>query len=119
MLEIKLSLQTRRPSEKAAVIDIEGEFTGAAENELMDVYAQVSETNPRAIILNFSKMEYMNSSGIGLLIMLLIRIQRHDQHMMVYGLNDHYRQIFKLTRLDEAVRICKGEADALAAAEVL
>jgi anti-sigma B factor antagonist len=34
---------------------------------------------------------------------------------MAYGLTDHYRQIFALTRLDEAIEIFDDEAAALAA----
>ncbi len=45
----------------------------------------------------------MNSGGIGLLVMLLVRAQRNRQRVLAYGLSEHYRQIFELTRLDEAV----------------
>jgi anti-sigma B factor antagonist len=46
---------------------------------------------------------------------LLVRAQRQRQRVLAYGLSDHYRQIFELTRLDEAVGIHDSEADALAA----
>ena len=59
-------------------------------------------------------MTYMNSSGIGLLVTLLIRANRQGQRIYALGLNDHYRQIFELTRLDEAIRLCDGEAQARA-----
>jgi anti-sigma B factor antagonist len=36
--------------------------------------------------------------------------------LLACGLNDHYRQIFELTRLDEAITIYDDEAAALAAA---
>ena len=55
----------------------------------------------------------MNSSGIGLLVTLLVRAHRQGQQVLAYGLSDHYRQIFELTRLDEAVGIHDTEADAL------
>ena len=69
----------------------------------------------RAIVLSFAGLEYMNSGGIGLLVTLLVRAQRQRQRVLAYGLSDHYRQIFELTRLDEAVGIHDGEDDALAA----
>jgi anti-sigma B factor antagonist len=34
---------------------------------------------------------------------------------MACGLSEHYRQIFELTRLNEAISICATEAEALAA----
>jgi anti-sigma B factor antagonist len=58
----------------------------------------------------------MNSSGIGLLVTLLIRIQRQKQQLLAFGLSEHYRQIFDLTQLDKAIGIHASEAAALAAA---
>jgi anti-sigma B factor antagonist len=58
----------------------------------------------------------MNSGGIGLLVTLLVRANRRSQKLMAYGLSEHYRQIFELTRLDEAVGIHDNEQGALAAA---
>jgi anti-sigma B factor antagonist len=67
-------------------------------------------------VLNFSGLEYMNSGGIGMLVTLLVRANRQRQQLFAYGLNEHYRQIFELTRLDEAIGIYENEADALVAA---
>jgi anti-sigma B factor antagonist len=58
----------------------------------------------------------MNSSGIGLLVTLLIRTQRQKQDLLAYGLSEHYQQIFELTRLNEAISIYPGESEALTAA---
>jgi len=77
---------------------------------------QASAGNVHAIILNFTGLEYMNSSGIGLLVTLLIRAQRQRQRLLAYGLSEHYRQIFELTRLNEAIGIYSSEAEALAGA---
>jgi anti-sigma B factor antagonist len=55
----------------------------------------------------------MNSSGIGLLVTLLIRTQRQNQRLLAYGLNQHYQQIFELTRLNEAIGIFPNEIEAL------
>lgn len=111
-----VTMEVRKISEHTSVIDINGEVTGFAENALMDAYTQASTGNTNAIILNFSQLEYMNSSGIGLLVTLLIRVQRHKQKLMAYGLNDHYKQIFDLTRLNEAISIYPSEEAAAAAA---
>ena len=44
-----------------------------------------------AIVLNFTGLEYMNSGGIGLLVTLLVRANRHTQRLLAFGLTDHYR----------------------------
>ncbi len=100
----------------AAVIDISGDVTAASEETLMDAYNRGSENGARAIVLNFSGLDYMNSGGIGLLVTLLVRANRQRQRLLAYGLTEHYRQIFELTRLDEAIAIYESEEEALAAA---
>jgi anti-sigma B factor antagonist len=57
----------------------------------------------------------MNSSGIGLLVTLLIRANRQKQRLLASGLSEHYRQIFELTRLNEAITIYPTEKEALEA----
>jgi anti-sigma B factor antagonist len=109
------TMSVRKVNDQVSVIDIQGEVTAAAENALMDAYTQAGP-QARAIILNFNGLEYMNSSGIGLLVTLLIRVNRQKQRLLAFGLSDHYRQIFDLTRLDEAIAIHADEAAAVAAA---
>ncbi len=100
----------------AGVVDIRGDVTAGSEDVLMSAYDETGDA--RAIVLNFSDLSYMNSGGIGLLVTLLVRANRRSQRLMAYGLSDHYRQIFELTRLDEAVGIHDSEQAALAAAGV-
>ncbi len=116
MATTQLNLTVRKPSNSVAVIDIHGEVTGAAETPLMSAYEEASHNGVRTVILNFSNLEYMNSSGIGLLVTLLIRVNRQKQRMFSYGLSDHYQQIFQLTRLNEAISIYPDETSALNAA---
>ena len=74
----------------------------------------MSNGTTKTIILNFNELEYMNSSGIGLLVTLLIRTQRQKQSLVAYGLSEHYQEIFTLTRLDEAISTYGSEEEALA-----
>jgi anti-sigma B factor antagonist len=116
MSKPNLTIQVRLATPTIAILDIHGEVTGFGENALMDAYTQASSLSARTIGLNFTNLDYMNSSGIGLLVTLLIRIQRQKQRLVAYGLSDHYLQIFELTRLNEAIGIYNSEAEALASA---
>ncbi len=110
------NVQTRvRQEGGAGIIAIQGEVTGFAEDALMSAYAEASAGATPVIILDFTGLEYMNSTGIGLLVTLLIRAQRQQQRLLACGLSDHYRQIFDLTRLNEAIGIYDSQAEALAA----
>ncbi len=115
MTQANVTMSVRKPTANASIIDIQGEINSYAENALMDAYAQAGAGGVRNVILNFQNLEYMNSSGIGLLVTLLIRAKRQNQRLLAYGLSDHYRQIFELTRLSEAISVYEDEDAALAA----
>ena len=119
MPQAQVTMDVRKVNDSVSVIDVKGELTAFAEGVLMDAYGQASDGRVRAIVLNFEGLEYMNSSGIGLLVTLLIRINREKQKLLTYGLSDHYRNIFQITRLDDAISIYNTEEDAVQAASVL
>jgi len=115
MPETGTALEVRRASEQAAIIAVRGELTGGAEALLMDAFARAADPSTRVVALDFSELDYMNSTGIGLLVTLLVRAQRQRQRLMAFGLSEHYRQILSLTRLDEAIGVVETEAEALRA----
>jgi anti-sigma B factor antagonist len=115
MPQANVVMNVRKINNSVSIIDIEGEVSAFAEDTLMEAYAEASTPTTRTIILNFNGLEYMNSSGIGLLVTLLIRINRQKQRMLAFGLSEHYKHIFELTRLNEAIGIYDSEVDVLAA----
>jgi anti-anti-sigma factor len=100
---------------EASVIHIAGDVTAACEQSLMTAHEEATDAGAKLVILDFSGMEYMNSGGIGMLVTLLVRGQRRHQAVAAVGLSEHYRQIFELTRLDEAITLHDDVAAALAA----
>jgi anti-anti-sigma factor len=100
----------------AAILRISGDITSASEADLGAAYGLAVANGASAVVLDFTKLEYMNSGGIGLLVTLLVRAQRGGGRLVATGLSDHYRQIFELTRLDEAIEIVADEDAAVLAA---
>jgi anti-sigma B factor antagonist len=116
MAELSVNMTSRKVGDKVSVIDIKGDVTSASEGVLMQAYEEGGGEKSKIVLLNFSGLEYMNSGGIGMLVTLLVRANRHKQKLLACGLNAHYRQIFELTRLDDAIGIYDTESDALTAA---
>lgn len=100
----------------ASVLDINGDITAGSEPALMSAYEEAARQGARRLVLNFGGLEYMNSGGIGMLVTLLVRANRHHQELAAFGLSHHYREIFEITRLDEAITIYDSEQSALAGA---
>ncbi|MFZ6005124.1 MAG: STAS domain-containing protein [Actinomycetota bacterium] len=99
----------------AGVVEVQGDMSAACEDALMAAYALACSPATKGVVLNFDRLDFLNSGGIGLLVTLLVRANRSGQRLGACGLSDHYREIFELTRLDEAITIHPTEAEALAA----
>lgn len=112
MMDTRLDTEARGD---VGVVRIVGDLTPASEDSLSDAYGKASADGNRAVVLDFTSMEYMNSGGIGLLVQLLVRANRSKHGLAATGLSDHYRQIFQVTRLDEAITIHDDVDTAVAA----
>jgi anti-anti-sigma factor len=109
-----VTMEVRQGPDGTAIVDIKGEVTSACESVLMSAYEDAGGADAKRLVLNFSGLDYMNSGGIGMLVTLLVRANRQHQQLAAFGLSDHYKQIFELTRLDEAISIYPDEGAALA-----
>lgn len=108
-----VTISVREVNEQVSAIDIGGELTSFAEEELSDALSQASAGDICCVILNFRDLTYMNSSGIGLLVTSLIRLGRLDKRLVAVELSEHFRQIFELTKLNEAIHLYETEEEAL------
>ena len=109
------SMEVSAVESGAAVIAIIGDVTSACEEQLMLAHESATDAGATRLVLDFARMEYMNSGGIGMLVTLLVRAQRRQQGIAAIGLTEHYRQIFQLTRLDEAISLHDDLTSALRA----
>jgi anti-anti-sigma factor len=101
-----------------AIIDLHGEIDASAENVLNSAYNEAESEEPGSILLNFSNVQYINSTGIALIVSLLGRARKSQRRLLACGLSDHYVEIFKITRLADFMSVFPDEASALKDATV-
>jgi anti-anti-sigma factor len=94
------------------VIDMPAHIDITSEPTLDTAYSEVSPTGP--VLLNFSGTEYINSSGIALIVGILARARKQSRPVAAYGLTAHYREIFEVTRLSDFMGLYGDEQSAIA-----
>ena len=104
---------TIRREGQTAIIDLLGEINSQAESGLTHAY-QEAGAGSETIVLNFSAVDYINSTGIALIVGLLAQARKEHKTLAVYGLSPHYREIFEITRLVDFMKVFEDEASALA-----
>jgi anti-anti-sigma factor len=98
------------------IIDLYGEINAFATADLDEAFSQAEASGCPEILLNFASVDYINSTGIALIVGLVARASKDRHRLVVCCLSDHYDEIFHITRLSDYLTIYPSEAAALAAA---
>jgi len=104
----------RNQQPRVVVLDLHGEINAFAEESLNAAYAEAESELPELILLNFSDVDYINSTGIALIVGLLARARKNHRRMVACGLSAHYVEIFNITRLVDYMNVFPDENAALA-----
>jgi anti-sigma B factor antagonist len=97
-----------------AVLDLHGDLDGRASASLGEAYDRAAGNDPRGIVLNFEAIDYINSTGIALIVGVLGRARSAGIAVDAVGLSEHYRHIFEITRLADFMRFFASEDEAVA-----
>jgi anti-anti-sigma factor len=104
---------TVRDRDGVSVVDLEGDIERASNAALRTAYAAAAGHGRGAIVLNFERVGYINSTGIALIVGLLAQARADGHHIIACGLTDHYREIFHITRLSDYMGIYPDEQSAV------
>lgn len=96
------------------IIDLHGEINGTVEAALNDAYERAESGSEGSIALNFKDVDYINSTGIALIVGLLARARKAKRSLIVFGLSDHYMEIFNITRLVDFMSVYPDEETTIA-----
>jgi anti-anti-sigma factor len=89
------------------VLELRGNIDREAATELTAAYERGhSVSDPRRLVLDFSAADYINSSGIALVVSILARARAEGRSVAAIGLSEHYRHIFEITRLSDLIEVC-------------
>lgn len=100
------------------VVSLHGDINAGARERLDEAYSE-AERAGTAVMLDFDDVDYINSTGIALIVGVLARARAANLSVVAFGLSDHYRQIFQITRLSDFVGIYPDQATALQAARAV
>jgi anti-sigma B factor antagonist len=99
---------TTRVLPGAAVIELSGEVDGSAADVLTNAYqtaVQGTGADLGTVVLDFSAVDYINSTGIALIVSVLARARAERRKVVACGLSPHYREIFDITRLSDFIEL--------------
>jgi anti-anti-sigma factor len=104
-----------RQSRGAVIIDLIGDVTNQNQETIKSVYAEALRSEPKRVFFNFGDTEYINTSGIAILISIVMEAEKAGTKIGLFGMSPHYRKVFELVRLPLYADVYQSESEALTA----
>jgi anti-anti-sigma factor len=92
-----------------------GDISSASKEPVLGAYQALDKSQHKSLLLDFSKVEYLNSSGIALVIQVLMEASKSAQTVAICGLTPHFTKVFTMVGITKYAALYADETAALAA----
>jgi anti-sigma B factor antagonist len=110
---LRMTVQIEDRGDGRAVVEVRGQLVVSNRQALRDAVTRAIESGARRLVLDFSHADYIDLSGLGLLVSLARALESKNGEIRIAGLNDDLRGLFELTRLDTVFTIADDREAAL------
>ena len=97
------------------VLRFEGDISSTSKEAVLGTYQSLPKATTKLVLLDFLKVDYINSSGIALVIQLLIEASNAGQKVFAFGLSPHFTKVFTMVGITKYAELYASEEQALAA----
>jgi len=111
---LNLKMNSRAANETTCFLEIEGEVDVYTSPELKQHLVKLAEGGVKRVIINLSKVQYLDSTGLGVLIGGLKRLREGEGNLVLVGPGMRILRIFEITGLDKIFDIYPTEEEAAA-----
>ena len=98
-----------------SVLRFEGDIASTSKEAVLGTYQALSKEKYKLILLDFTKVDYINSSGIALVIQMLIEAANSGQKVYAYGLSPHFTKVFTMVGITKYAGLFPTQDAAMAA----
>jgi len=108
---MKFSVQQR---DEVVIITVDGEMVGGPDATLLsEKLRDLIDDRRNKIIVDMAKVNFMNSSGLGILIGGLTTVRNSGGDIKVLHLAKKLRELLRITKLDRVFEIYEDEEEAI------
>jgi anti-anti-sigma factor len=86
------------------VLTLEGEFDALAVADARPTLESIIANTEQNIVMDFSKVDFLDSSGVGCVVFLFKRLYAAKRSLVLQGLRDQPRRLIQSLRIDRRRR---------------
>ena len=103
------------PKEHPDVLPLEGEIDLHVSPEVAESLRTMTAKKPKRVIVDLTKVTYLDSSGLAVLIEAMQNVQEYGGKFAIAGMQESVKHILDIARLDQVFQIFLTVDEALAA----
>jgi anti-anti-sigma factor len=108
-----LNLERRKVEPDIAVIDMTGGITMGSDSQKIEWgLAELLKENQKKVIFDLSEVTYLDSSGIGILMMCHAKLKKAGGALRIAGARGMVEETLELTSVNKIVRLYPTAAEA-------
>lgn len=95
------------------ILEFSGDISSTSKDAVLAAYHGLD--GAAKVLLDFSGVDYINSSGIAIIIQVLLEAEKtHSQTIGIFGLSPHFKKVFTMVGINKYATLYTDEASALA-----
>lgn len=100
---------------QVSVLRFQGDIASTSKEAVLGSYQALPKATAKIILLDFTMVDYINSSGIALVIQMLIEASNAGQKVYAYGLSAHFTKVFTMVGITKYAGLFPDQNAAMAA----
>jgi anti-sigma B factor antagonist len=96
-----------------SVLRFTGDISSVSRDNVLSAYGKLAKDRP--VLLDFSRVDYINSSGIALVIQMMMEANKSGQEICAFGLTPHFQKVFTMVGITKYAKLYPDEPSAKAA----
>ncbi len=104
---------SQRNEDGVTILAIEGRLDPEETQQMEKKVLEVVDSDDKRLLFDFSELEYINSSGLRILVMAYQRMKQNKGHVAICNIRDYILEVFEISGYDRIFSIFPNKEEAL------
>ncbi len=110
--KVKVDSKIGKGGANVTIFRFSGDISSASQEAVLGTFQRLPEQGKVRLLLDFTKVDYINSSGIALVIQLLMQASKAGGGVALFGLTPHFQKVFTMVGITKYAQIFADEVSA-------
>ena len=112
--KISQRMATGTSQNPVSILAFSGDISSSSKELILGAYNNLDSASSR-VLLDFTGVDYINSSGIAIIIQMLLEASKRGTRTIgIFGLSPHFQKVFSMVGINKYAAIYPDETTALA-----